>query len=118
MIKKAIMSLLLFIAFSISLSFTSVSVFAEEIESKVTVRIIRDNTIETVSSKEKEGKSNSEKQMDAEEYKESKGRNRLPETNERIDSSISIIGLLVLLVGIVGIYINNKRNGEYKNEKY
>ncbi|HHD7898560.1 TPA: hypothetical protein ACOW36_002736 [Enterococcus faecalis] len=31
--------------------------------------------------------------------------------------SISIIGLLVLLLGVVGMYINNKRNGEDKNEK-
>ncbi|MGC3033308.1 hypothetical protein [Enterococcus faecalis] len=27
------------------------------------------------------------------------------------------MGLLVLLLGVVGMYINNKRNGEDKNEK-
>lgn len=117
MIKKLLLSLLLFIAFSFSLSFTSVFVFAEEIQSKVTVRIISDNTIETGSSKENDEKNNSENQKKADKHKDLKGKNSLPETNERINSSISIIGLLVLLMGVVGIYINNKRNGEDKNEK-
>lgn len=100
MIKKTIMCLLLFLTFGISLSFISVSAFAEDIESKATVRIIQDDTIEPEKSNTKLNK-----------------KNRLPQTNEHIDSSISILGLLVLLLGVVGIYINNKRNGEIKNEK-
>lgn len=115
MIRKTVMSMLLFLTISVSLFFSSISVFAEEIESKVTVRIINDGTLEPERSKESINDSSKQK------YKESKTKlnkkNRLPQTNERINLSISIIGLLVLLLGVVGIYINNKRNGEDKNEK-
>lgn len=115
MIKKTIMSLLLFLTVNISLSFISLSVFAEEIESKVTVRIIYDDTLEPEKSKE------SANDLSKQKYKESNTKwnkkNRLPQTNEHINSSISIIGLLVLLLGVVGIDINNKRNGEDKNEE-
>lgn len=115
MMKKIIISLLLFLVLSISLSFIGVSAFAEEIESKVTVRIIHDDTLEPENSKESTNDSSKKK------YKELNTKlnkkNRLPQTNEHIDSSISILGLLVLLLGVVGIYINNKRNGEIKNEK-
>lgn len=115
MMKKIIISLLLLLGLSILLSFISISAFAEEIESKVTVRIIHDDTLESENSKESTTESSKKK------YKESNTKlnkkNRLPQTNERINSSISILGLLVLLLGVVGIYINNKRNGEIKNEK-
>lgn len=115
MIKKLLLSLLLFLTVSISLSFINVSVFAENIESKVTVRIIHDDALEPENPKESTNDSSKQK------YKESNTtlnkKNRLPQTNERINLSISIIGLLVLLLGVVGIYINNKRNGEDKNEK-
>lgn len=115
MIRKTVMSMLLFLTISVSLSFSNISVFAEEIESKVTVRIINDGTLEPERSKKSTNDSSKQK------YKESKTKlnkkNRLPQTNERINLSISIIGLLVLLLGVVGIYINNKRNGEDKNEK-
>lgn len=115
MIKKLLLSLLLFIAFSFSVSFNSVFVFAEEIQSKVTVRIIHDNPLEP--EKPKESTNDSSKQKYKESNTKLNKKNRLPQTNERINSSISIIGLLVLLVGVVGIYINNRRNGEDKNEK-
>lgn len=115
MIKKLLLSLLLFLTVSISLCFVRVSVFAEEIESKVTVRIIYDVPLEP--EKSKESTNDSSKQKYKESNKKLNKKNRLPQTNEHIDSSISILGLLVLLLGVVGIYINNKRNGEIKNEK-
>lgn len=115
MMKKIIISLLLLLGLSISLSFISESALAEEIESKVTVRIIHDDTLEPENLKESTNGSIEKK------YKESNTKlnkkNGLPQTNERINSSISILGLPVLLLGIGGIYINNKRNGEIKNEK-
>ncbi|EGO8372598.1 TPA: LPXTG cell wall anchor domain-containing protein [Enterococcus faecalis] len=115
MIKKLLLSLLLFLTVSISLCFINVSVFAEEIQSKVTVRIIHDDPLEP--EKPKESTNDSSKQK----YKESNTKwnkkNRLPQTNERTNLSISIIGLLVLLLGVIGIYINSIRNGEDKNEK-
>lgn len=115
--KKTIISLLLILGFSISLSFISISVFAEEIETNATVRIIRDGTTESESSKEKDDNSNSEKQKNTDEPKESKEKSELPQTNEFINPAISISGTLILLMSIVGIYINNKRNGANKNEK-
>ncbi|EMC0702295.1 LPXTG cell wall anchor domain-containing protein [Enterococcus faecalis] len=115
--KKIFMSLLLTLSFCFSMFLICLPGFAEEIESNVTVRIIRDDTTESESSKEKDDNSNLEKQKDAEKYKESKSKNRLPQTNEFINSSISIIGTLILLIGILGIYINNKRNGANRNEK-
>lgn len=117
MMKKTLINVLLVLSFCISMFVVSLSVFAEEIETNVTVRIIRDGTIESESSKEKDDNSNLEKQKDTEKPKESKGKKRLPKANELINSSISIIGTLILLIGIFGIYINNKRNGENKNEK-
>ncbi|MGN5996930.1 LPXTG cell wall anchor domain-containing protein [Enterococcus faecalis] len=117
MMKKTLISVLLTLSFCISMFGVSLSGFAEEIETNVTVRIIRDGTIESESSKEKDDNGNIEKQKDTEKTKESKEKGRLPQTNELINSSISIIGILILLVGILGIYINNKRNGENKNEK-
>ncbi|HGW2895122.1 TPA: LPXTG cell wall anchor domain-containing protein [Enterococcus faecalis] len=117
MMKKIFISVLLTLGFCLSMFIISSSVSAEEIESNVTVRIIRDGTIESESSNEKDDNVNLEKQKDTEKSKESKEKSRLPKTNELINSSISIIGILILLVGILGIYINNKRNGENKNEK-
>lgn len=117
MMKKTLISVLLIVGFCFSMFVTSLSVSAEEIESNVTVRIIRDGTIESESSNEKDDNVNLEKQKDTEKSKESKEKSRLPKTNELINSSISIIGILILLVGILGIYINNKRNGANKNEK-
>ncbi|EOJ55633.1 LPXTG cell wall anchor domain-containing protein [Enterococcus faecalis] len=115
MIKKIIMSLLLFLTISISLSFICVSVFADEIESKVTVRIIHGDPLEP--EKQKESTDDSSKQKYKESNTKLNKKNRLPQTNEHINSSILIIGVLVLLLGIVGIYIYNKRNGEDKIEK-
>ncbi|NSN12359.1 LPXTG cell wall anchor domain-containing protein [Enterococcus faecalis] len=115
MIKKLLLSLLLFLTVSIPLCFINVSVFAEEIQSKVTVRIIHDDPLEP--EKPKESTNDSSKQKYKESNTKLNKKNRLPQTNERINLSISIIGLLVLLLGVVGIYINNKRNGEDKNEK-
>ncbi|HCT3382071.1 TPA: LPXTG cell wall anchor domain-containing protein [Enterococcus faecalis] len=115
MIKKLLLSLLLFLTVSIPLCFINVSVFAEETESKVTVRIIHGDTLEP--EKLKEISNNSSKQKSKESNTKFNKKNRLPQTNEHINSSISITGLLVLLLGVVGIYINNKRNGEDKNEK-
>jgi len=117
MMKKTLISVLLTLAFCFSMFVTSFSVSAEEIESNVTVKIIRDGTIESESSNEKDDNGNLEKQKETEKSKESKEKSRLPKTNELINSSISIIGILILLIGILGIYINNKRNGENKNEK-
>ncbi|HHD1571918.1 TPA: LPXTG cell wall anchor domain-containing protein [Enterococcus faecalis] len=117
MMKKTLISVLLTLGFCFSMFVTSLSVSAEEIESNVTVKIIRDGTIESESSKEKDDNGNLEKQKDTEKYRESKEKSRLPKTNELINPSISIIGTLILLIGILGIYINNKRNGENKNEK-
>ncbi|WP_317946582.1 LPXTG cell wall anchor domain-containing protein [Carnobacterium maltaromaticum] len=115
MMKKNPISVLLTLSFCLSMFVVNLSVFAEEIESKATVRIIYDNTLEPEKSKESTNDSSKQK------YKESNTKlnkkNRLPQTNEHINSYISIIGLLVLLLGVVGIYINNKRNGEDKNEK-
>ncbi len=115
MIKKLLLSLLLFLTVSISLCFINVSVFAEEVQSKVTVRIIHDDPLEP--EKPKESTNDSSKQKYKESNMKLNKKNRLPQTNERINLSISIIGLLVLLLGVVGMYINNKRNGEDKNEK-
>lgn len=114
MMKKTLISVLLTLGFCFSMFVISSSVFAEEIETNVTVRIIRDDTIESESSKEKDNNGNLEKQKDTEKSKE---KSRLPKANELINPSISIIGTLILLIGILGIYINNKRNGENKNEK-
>ncbi|MGC2990378.1 LPXTG cell wall anchor domain-containing protein [Enterococcus faecalis] len=117
MMKKTLINVLLIVGFCFSMFVTSLSVSAEEIESNVTVRIIRDGTIESESSNEKDDNVNLEKQKDTEKSKESKEKSRLPKTNELINSSISIIGILILLVGILGVYINNKRNGANRNEK-
>lgn len=114
MMKKTLIIVLLTVGFCFSMFVTSLSVSAEEIESNVTVRIIRDDTIESESSKEKDHNGNLEKQKDTEKPKE---KSRLPKTNVLINPSISIIGILILLIGILGIYIDNKRNGENKNEK-
>ncbi|MET1943961.1 LPXTG cell wall anchor domain-containing protein [Enterococcus faecalis] len=117
MMKNTLISVLLTVGFCISMFIVNSSVFAEEIETNVTVRIIRNDTIESESSEEKDGNGNLEKQKDKENSKETKEKSRLPKTNEFINSAISIIGTLILLIGILGIYINNKRNGENKNEK-
>ncbi|MET1943965.1 LPXTG cell wall anchor domain-containing protein [Enterococcus faecalis] len=117
MMKNTLISVLLTVGFCFSMLFISSSVSAEEIESNVTVRIIREGTIESESSKEKDDKGNVEKQKDTDDPKESKEKNKLPQTNEFINPSISISGTLILLIGILGIYINNKRNGANKNEK-
>ncbi|MGC2990830.1 LPXTG cell wall anchor domain-containing protein [Enterococcus faecalis] len=114
MMKKTLISVLLTVGFCFSMFATSLSVSAEEIESNVTVRIIRDDTIESESSKEKDHNDNLEKQKDTEKLKE---KSRLPKTNELINTSMLIIGILILLIGMLGIYIDNKRNGENKNEK-
>lgn len=110
--KKAIMRSLFFLTFSISLSFISVSAFSEEIESEVTVRIIHGDTLEP--EKSKESTNESSKQNHKETHMKLNKINKLPQLNERVNSSISIIGLLATLLGVVGIYINNKRNGENK----
>lgn len=115
--KKTLISVLLTVVFCFSMFVVSVSGFAEEIETNATVRIIRDGTTESESSKEKDDNSNSEKQKNTDEPKESKEKSELPQTNEFINPAISISGTLILLMSIVGIYINNKRNGANKNEK-
>ncbi|EGO6697934.1 LPXTG cell wall anchor domain-containing protein [Enterococcus faecalis] len=113
--KKNIMNLLLVISLNISLSFASLSVFAEETESKVTVKIIHDDTIE--SEKSKESTNDSSNKENKESSTKLNEKNRLPQTNEHINSYASIIGILIFSIGIVGIYINNKRNGANNNEK-
>lgn len=115
MMKKKLISVFVILSFCFSVFVVSLSVSAEEIESKVTVRIVHDDTLEPEKSKESANDSSKQK------YKESNiklnKKSRLLQTNECTNSSISILGLLVLLLGIVGIYIINKRNGEDKNEK-
>lgn len=61
MIKKLLLSLFLFLTVSISLCFIRVSVFAEEIESKATVRIIHDDTLEPEKLKENTNYSSKQK---------------------------------------------------------
>ncbi|ELY8226751.1 LPXTG cell wall anchor domain-containing protein [Enterococcus faecalis] len=112
--KKTLISVLFILSFCLSMFVVSLSVFAEEIESTATVRIIHDDTLEPEKSK---STNDSSKQKYKKSNTKLNKKNRLPQTNERINSSISIIGLLVLLLGVVGIYIYNKRNGEDKNEK-
>lgn len=104
MIKKFFASLFVILGLSISLSFINLSVFSEEIESNVTVKIIHEGTLESEKTKESTNDLNKQK-------------NKLPKTNEVNDSSLSLLGLLVILMGGVGIYIINKKNEENKNEK-
>lgn len=105
--KKFLINFGLILSFSIML-FTPYSlVFSEQRESKVTVSIINE-FIEVPENSNKD---------DPEESKKSKEQNKLPKTNEFINSNISLIGMSILAIVILAIYINNRKNGENNNEK-
>lgn len=105
--KKFFINFGLILSFSIMLFASCSSVFSEQRESKVTVRIIND-VIEVPENSNKD---------DPDKSKELREINKLPKTNEFINSNISLIGMFFLAIGILRIYVNNRKNGENKNEK-
>lgn len=114
---KKIVSLLLVLTIGFSLSMSYSDVIAEEIETNVTVKIIHDDSVDSESSKDKEGTKESENQEDIKKNKESKVSENLPKTNEFINPFMTFAGMLIFVIGVIGININNKRNGANKNEK-
>ncbi|MBC1952689.1 hypothetical protein HCJ26_04795 [Listeria welshimeri] len=115
--KKEIVNLLLVLTIGFSLSISYSDVIAETIETDVTVKIIRDDAIESESSKDREGAKGSENQEDIKKKKESKVSEKLPKTSDFINPFITFAGMLFFVIGIIGININNKRNGANNNEK-
>lgn len=105
--KHFFINLALVLSFSILLFTIDSPVFSEQVESRVAVRIVNDTT---------EVPENSNKD-DPDKNKEEKEKINLPKTNEVTKPSISLAGTLFLVIGIVGVYINNKKNGENNNEK-
>lgn len=81
-------------------------------ESKVTVTIIQDSSIDSSTSETKQESQTSETHSEKKDTQQ-----KLPQTNDRNNLYYSIIGLLIFLIGLVGIIYNKKRNGEQYNEK-
>lgn len=113
--KKSIVKLLLVLVTSFSFSYSNV--VAKECESNVTVRILHDDITEFESTNGKDNSKSSDIQKEIIENKELKKNGKLPKTNELINWSISLIGMLVLAIGLSGIYINYNKNGGNINEK-
>ncbi|MBO0441287.1 LPXTG cell wall anchor domain-containing protein [Candidatus Enterococcus ikei] len=115
--KKSFINLFLVLGITVSLCSSYLYVFADEIETNVTVRILRDDTTQSEISKEQNSNKESEKQKISEETVQSRFNKKFPKTNELITPLISIIGILLILLCLSGIYINKKRNGENNNKK-
>ncbi|WP_429969549.1 LPXTG cell wall anchor domain-containing protein [Enterococcus sp. AZ179] len=107
--KMRIVLLVLSIILGIS-TFTAVN--ADEKESKVTVTIIQDSSIESSTSDTEQETQTSNTQL-----KDKENHNKLPQTNEGINPFYSIVGIILFIIAIVGILYNKKRNGEQYNEK-
>lgn len=106
MMKKFFINLALVLSFSILLFTINSPVFSEQLESKATIRIVND----TAEVPENSNKDDPEKNKEED-------KNNLPKTNEVIKPSISLVGVILLFIGILGVYINNRKNGEQNNEK-
>jgi len=107
MLKKYFTKFLLVLNFNIILFTMGTPVLSEQVESNVTVKIVND-IAEIPESSNKD---------DPEKNKESKNKHKLPKTNEVINPYLLPLGVFYLVMGVVGVYINNKKNGENKNEK-
>lgn len=102
---------LLVIGITIGLN-SFVTVNADEKESKVTVTIIQDSSIDSSTSETKQESQTNETHSEKKDTQQN-----LPQTNDRNNLYYSTIGLIIFLIGLVGIIYNNKRNGEQYNEK-
>ncbi|MBW9321985.1 LPXTG cell wall anchor domain-containing protein [Enterococcus casseliflavus] len=110
---KKVRVLLMLLAIGITIGLNSfVTAKADEKESKVTVTIIQDSSIDSSTSETEQESQTSETYS-----KKKDTQQKLPQTDDRNNLYYSIIGLLIFLIALVGIIYNKKRNGEQYNEK-
>lgn len=112
--KKSIILITIIFLVTIFFSNSMLIADADEKESKVTVTIIQDSSIDsTISTSENEPE---KKTSDTHPEKKEK-QTKLPQTNDGNNLYYSVLGLIIFLIAIVGIIYNKKRNGEQYNEK-
>lgn len=109
--KTRVLLKLLVIGITIGLN-SFVIANADEKESKVTITIIQDSSIDSSTSGTKEESQTSETHSEKKDTQQN-----LPQTNDGNNLYYSVLGVIIFLIAIVGIIYNKKRNGEQYNEK-